>query len=57
MTRNLLFKCPISGLTVQGRIERTHEGEHAEHYQEVDCPGCGAAHFINRRTGKVLGQK
>jgi hypothetical protein len=26
-------------------------------YEGVDCPACVQAHFINRKTGKVLGSE
>jgi len=57
MPLHKLFKCPISGFTVQGRFEVEPVIERPEEYREVDCPGCGLAHFVNATTGKVLGQK
>jgi hypothetical protein len=26
-------------------------------YQSIVCPACARLHFINRKTGRVLGQK
>jgi hypothetical protein len=26
-------------------------------YEGVDCPACAQVHFINRKTGKVLGSE
>ena len=29
----------------------------ANEYQPVACPACGRLHLINRKTGKLLGEK
>jgi hypothetical protein len=29
----------------------------ADDYEGVDCPACPQVHFINRKTGKVLGSE
>jgi len=26
-------------------------------YETVDCPACASAHFLNLRTGNLLGEK
>jgi DNA-directed RNA polymerase subunit RPC12/RpoP len=58
MTRNLLIKCPHSGLNVQCRLDVVDdEGEGDDRYQAVECPVCGSSHFINEKTGRVLGQR
>jgi len=57
MVRHLLFKCPSLGLTVQDRLEVACDDERRDDYRSVECPGCGACHFVNEKTGKVLGQK
>jgi hypothetical protein len=31
--------------------------ETRDDYQQVECEGCGLSHFVNCKTGKVLGQK
>jgi hypothetical protein len=57
MTRNLLFMCPKSGLTVQGRLDAVCDDKRHDEFQQVDCPACDSSHFISRKTGKVLGQR
>ena len=57
MLRNPLFKCPSLGVTVQGRIEDAHDNERGDDFQEVKCPACGSVHFLNSKTGKILGER
>lgn len=56
MTRNLLFKCPRSGLTVQCRLEATCANDRSDNYDAVDCAACSAYHVISQKTGKLLGE-
>jgi len=30
--------------------------ETRDDYQQVECQGCGLSHFVNSKTGKVLGE-
>jgi len=56
MSRPIVFTCPATNFRVQHWLENgddTPEGEH----DGVDCPACSRLHFINRRTGKVLGHE
>jgi hypothetical protein len=50
-----LYRCPNTGLRVQGWIadDRTERDE--ENFEAVTCPACGRVHLINPKTGKVLG--
>jgi hypothetical protein len=47
----------MSGLTVQCRLEDVRENEDEDDYHQVDCPACGSSHFVNEKTGKILGRK
>jgi hypothetical protein len=29
----------------------------AKHYESLTCPSCTRLHFVNRKTGKLLGEK
>jgi len=55
MARPVLFTCPATGLRVQHRLDDPDDAPDDEH-EGVECPACAKFHFINRRTGKVLGQ-
>lgn len=53
--RNFIFRCPVSGLNVQGTLpgarsdEGTYIGQH--------CLVCGGLHMVNPRTGKLLSEE
>ena len=49
----LLFKCPSTGMTVQGWLCDEDPNE-ADTYEAVSCPACAHVHFVNRGTGKTL---
>jgi len=54
MDRQIVFKCPQTGMNVQHRLSdestgRTHES--------VSCPACTRLHLIDRSTGKLLGDR
>ena len=57
MERQILFKCPRTGMIVQHRLdddrpeEKTQENTHVP----VRCPACMALHFVDGTTGKLLG--
>jgi hypothetical protein len=48
-----LYSCPNTGQNVQGF---TAEEASGDAYEAVTCLACRAVHFVNRKTGKVLGQ-
>ena len=54
----LLFKCPVTGVSVQHWLDDDDPSTTlGERYQSIVCPACARLHFINRKTGRVLGQK
>jgi hypothetical protein len=58
MGHHIVFKCPRTGLNVQHWVaEQPTLGEaaHATH-ETVVCKACTGLHFIDRTTGKLLGQ-
>jgi hypothetical protein len=59
MGRHILFKCPRTGMNVQHWLDETNgNGDKAESvYKSVDCPACTLAHFVHRKTGKLLGEE
>ena len=50
-----LFTCPTTKLKVQHWLDDDDAPENE--FQGVVCPVCTKLHFINRRTGKRLGEK
>jgi len=57
MERQILFKCPRTGMNVQHRIEEDRpDGLPGNTHVPVRCPACMALHFVNTTTGKLLGE-
>ncbi len=56
MDRQIVFKCPQTGLNVQHRLTEATEGG-ADTHVSVPCPACTRLHLINRATGKLLGER
>ena len=54
---NVVFKCPRTGMNVQHWIaeEATPDDPHCT-YETLVCKACTRLHFINRATGKLLGE-
>jgi hypothetical protein len=48
-----IFKCPITDQNVQFRLEAADARE--TEFEGVTCPACTRLHFVNRKTGKLLG--
>ena len=59
MQRQILFRCPRTGIDVQHRIDdaRPESSEPADSYVAVRCPACMSLHFVNSTTGKLLGER
>jgi hypothetical protein len=55
---NVLFRCPRTGLNVQHWLaEEVGPDVPQCSYETVTCKACTRLHFINRRTGKLLGEE
>jgi hypothetical protein len=54
MARHILFKCPQTGLNVQHWLEDAPDDPTT--HKPVVCQACTKLHFINRSTGKLLGE-
>ena len=50
-----LYRCPTTGLKVQGWLADDPSGDNDDAYETVTCLACTRVHLINRSTGKVLG--
>jgi hypothetical protein len=56
---NPIFKCPRTGINVQHWLadEPTPDDPHGT-YETVVCQACSSRlHFINRSSGKLLGEQ
>lgn len=51
----ILFRCPYTGLNVQHELDDAPERDEKSYYDAVTCPACARLHFVNRSTGKTLG--
>ena len=49
-----LFRCPATGLNVQGWSAEELSEDDAETYESVSCLACQRIHLINPKTGEVL---
>ena len=53
---NVVFRCPRTGLNVQHRLDESEPGDPNSTYEPVVCKACTRLHFINRSTGRLLGE-
>ncbi|WP_186294047.1 hypothetical protein [Bradyrhizobium guangdongense] len=56
MDRQIVFKCPQTGMNVQHRLAAAAD-QGTETHVSVPCPACTRLHLINRATGRLLGEK
>jgi hypothetical protein len=52
----LLFTCPKTLMKVQHWLDGGEDTPDNE-YESVVCKACTRLHFINRKTGRLLGQE
>ncbi|UQR63000.1 hypothetical protein LRP30_40755 [Bradyrhizobium sp. C-145] len=57
MEREIVFKCPRTGMNVQHRLDDDRPDAPGNAYVSVPCPACMALHFVNCTTGKLLGER
>jgi hypothetical protein len=50
-----LFTCPATSMKVQHWSDDDDDVRENE-YEGIICPACTRLHFLNRKTGKLLGQ-
>ena len=51
-----LYRCPVTGLHVQGWIADDPTERSEESYEALSCIACTRTHLVNPKTGKVLGE-
>jgi hypothetical protein len=55
---NIIFKCPRTGMNVQHWLaDEPDPKDPLGTYDTVICKACSGLHFINRSSGKLLGQQ
>jgi hypothetical protein len=50
-----VYRCPITGLNVQGFFADEVPPKDGHTYESVTCMACARVHLVNRSTGKTLG--
>jgi hypothetical protein len=50
-----VYRCPTTGLNVQGWFADGPSEHEGEVYETMMCVACTREHLINRSTGRVLG--
>src|SRR6516165_6586282 len=53
MVLTFTYRCPRTGLQVQGRVAADHPTD-CEIYEPVTCTACWRVHLINPKSGKML---
>ncbi|KIZ40160.1 MULTISPECIES: hypothetical protein [Rhodopseudomonas] len=54
---HILFRCPRTNMNVQTWLADEPPSGQSKAFEALDCPACTQLHFINRTTGKLLGEK
>jgi hypothetical protein len=57
MMAKLMYRCPRTGVNVDIWLADEVTPVSADTYEHVMCPSCTHIHFINKTTGKALGDK
>jgi hypothetical protein len=57
MMVKLMYRCPSTGVNVDVWLAEEVTPVNADAYEHVMCPSCARIHFINKTTGKALGDK
>jgi hypothetical protein len=52
---SFLYRCPNTGLNVQGWIADDPTDGEADTYEAMTCTACTRVHLVNPKTGKVVG--
>jgi hypothetical protein len=53
----ILYQCPRTQLTVQTLLPITGHHDKSNVYETVTCPACSQLHFIERASGRLLGEE
>jgi hypothetical protein len=47
----------VTGIRVQHWLDDDDPTKPGDYYQSIVCPACARLHFVNRKTGRLLGQQ
>jgi len=53
--RTFIYRCPTTGLNVQGWSADASTDADDELFEPVTCTACTRVHLVNRKTQQVLG--
>ena len=54
---HVIIRCPRTGSNVQVWVPEDASTHQPDAYEAVTCPACTRLHFVNKTTGKLLGDK
>ncbi|MFY9837743.1 MAG: hypothetical protein WAK55_15005 [Xanthobacteraceae bacterium] len=57
MPIGFVFRCPNTGLNVQGWVADNPSEPESEAYEAVTCTACARVHLVDPRTGRILGSE
>ncbi len=52
---HILYRCPKTSMNVQAWLHDEPAPDQLRDFEIVTCPACTQMHFVNRATGKLLG--
>ena len=55
MLIGFVFRCPNTGLNVQGWVVEDPSERETNSYEAVTCTACTRVHLVDPKTGKILG--
>jgi len=55
----IVFTCPATDLNVQHWLDEDEKEPPPDEdmYEAISCPACTKLHFVNRKTGQLLGHE
>jgi hypothetical protein len=53
----LIYRCPATGMKVQAWFVDDVSANNEETYESLTCLACSQVHFVNRLTGRTLGEE
>ena len=56
MGRHILIRCPNTGMQLQHWLAEPGTEPNGS-FLQVGCPACARLHFVNSKTGKLLGDR
>ena len=57
MAKPILFRCPATGLRVQGQVEAEPPADGSVRYEPVTCIACRQVHLVNVASGRLRSEE